>query len=167
MLKTIIRSLGALLLSSATVMADEAMFDTKGAYQGAYICIEEAAAGIAYNPTLQKWMATNFRPDEKKLLVKLAPIQVKPVFSYLDDKGMEYAITISEFGSNDQRFCVGSPSVFVNSGGYMTCTEFAKTYQFNFTTGRFIYYYEHGYVSDDKNTNSDTPAVSIGTCAKL
>ena len=67
----------------------------------AYLCVAEAAGGLAFDATTNKWSGVGFRADEK-LVLRLTLIETKS-----DSYGTfsEYKVTITHLGSTTPSVC--------------------------------------------------------------
>jgi hypothetical protein len=137
-----------------------------------YFCVVEFAGGLAYNETLRRWDAARFRPEGKFVLrMQLLKSRTIKTFSEKEEVVHDYMVTITKSGANSAIPCTSDspqsrPAVTVDSYGWLTCSSSLTDYKFNLKTNRFISAYLIGY-ADGRDTNSDTPSISGGTCTKI
>jgi hypothetical protein len=113
--------------------------------QDAYLCITEGSTGFYFNSNQKIWEQTKFKTDKNKNILK----KIKNNWEWRD------------FG-NDW----GEPCGSLNEYGYLNCKMIFGELRFNSKSLRFLTTYTVGYV-DGSNANSNTPAISIGTCTPL
>jgi hypothetical protein len=84
-----------------------------------------------------------------------------------------YKATVTQEGSNKAQPCTatygnrGKDEIPVSRyARIITCSAALKEYAFDLETNRFMVDYLVGYLGG-KDDNSDTPAISIGTCTKI
>ncbi len=117
-----------------------------------YICVEQAAGGVKYNPNTKEWQPTTFSTGASFVLSGEALSK--------DVMGLKYV-----GHSFNAMIC---PKEF-DENGFLRCEDFPYSLLFNRNSLRFQLVYLAGYVRDKipLTEGGDTPAVTIGECAKF
>jgi hypothetical protein len=111
-----------------------------------YLCIATAAGGVSYEPARKSWTGGPFNIKDKKFT--------------LAKQGGKWRW--NEFGTNFGWDCGD-----FNDASVIACGEqWLNPIIFSRRTMRFRSAYLPGY-TDGKDDNSDTPAITIGTCSKF
>lgn len=113
--------------------------------QSSYLCIATATTGFSYNNSSKEWLSTSFKTSDDKYILKK------------NREGWEWSL----FGSKSGMQC-GE----INEYGWLVCSLWFGSLQFNKNNLRYLRTYDAGYV-DGKNNNENTPLISIGKCTPL
>lgn len=123
-----------------------ALMAASNAYaQEGYFCVSEAAGGVSYEKSINKWKGTAFKTNNDKILIT--------------KKNNKWVM--KQFDLSIENDC-SSP----NEYGVMKCEKFFGTLIFNTKTLRYLSTYTAGYI-DGVDKNDNTPSVEIGACTKL
>jgi hypothetical protein len=116
------------------------------------VCIANKSTGFAWNGS--DWVSTDFRIDQKKYMVKSVPV-------YSTSEG-QVNFEVSEFGNDfPSHRCFKT-----KESDAMACGGLGWGFVMNFKMLRFQEYYGIGYVHGPDQPGN-TPALTIGTCAKM
>jgi len=131
---------------------------------GAYHCVVEMSAGLAFDGASKKWSAAALRVDQKFVL------RMKYGGSHIEEgkQVSDYDITITDAGTDFDRPCSNNQKMITihdDDGGFR-CGTITEDLVVNIKTLRFLRIYPLGYVSGQDN-NDNTPSVSGGTCTRI
>jgi len=131
---------------------------------GAYYCVVEMSAGLAFDGASKKWSAAALRVDQKFVL------RMKYGGSHIEEgkQVSDYDITITDAGTDFDRPCSSNQKMVTihdDDGGFR-CGTITEDFVVNIKTLRFLRIYPLGYVSGQDN-NDNTPSVSGGTCTRI
>lgn len=116
-----------------------------------WICVAEAATGFAFHN--DKWQRVTFNIDGEKYIIS----QTEPKQSHI----LTYRIT--QLGKKTSGSC---QSIKYPPFPTISCNYSLTEIKVNVKSLRFIAVYPIGYI-DGKDTNDNTPSMTIGKCSPL
>jgi hypothetical protein len=157
---------GSLKVITALVVATLALVQSafSQSKDGAYYCVVEMTAGLAFDEASKKWSAAALRVDQKFVL------RMKYGASRIEEgkQVSDYDITITDASTDFDRPCSSNQEMVTihhDDGGFR-CGTITEDFVVNIKTLRFLRIYPLGYVSGQDN-NDNTPSVSGGTCTTI
>lgn len=146
-------------------------YDTTGSFAGRYLCVGDAAGGVAYDKTTQHWHSATFDVSKNKVIVS---VKSNGLYDYDNVKAMGYQITVRPFGEQDsdcRAQTVHSNGKFVRDfvlfrNGRVSCVAGFQQYEFSFSRLRYLSIYYVGFV-DSEDEIGNTPNIEIGECTRI
>ena len=123
------------------------------AAQEAYLCIVDAAAGMAFDKDRGSWVAATFKPGERYILRKVPAEEWKVGGQWV----------LSNFG---ETFPLAVCDKDASEAATIECSGL-ETLLFSKKTLRFQLYYQGLYVNPEPGhaEGGDTPSIEIGKCS--
>lgn len=147
-----------------------------GLFEGSYFCTEDAAGGVRFDDTLNKWDSTLFSAN-RRYVVNVA--RHSETTDWLGELKTVYTVTVSEHGVEESGVLSDTCSTtnptlrsyntlthFISDTGQLSCRRFGGDWKMNLENGRFLSTYVWGYVDGIDNT-ANTPSIQIGTCSRI
>ena len=139
-------------------------------FSGAYFCTAEAAGGVRFNDSTERWQGTRFTADTKRIITIERGGKVLDVVPESLDY---YYVTYKYHGEDIDLGCVDVsdtlsefPQLIHINDGEISCKTYGGWLEVNLRNGRFLQTSTAGY-TDGIDNNRNTPAVVIGTCSRI
>lgn len=160
------------VISSASAQAEDAppgeYIDQTGGYAGVFLCVADAAGGVAQNRSTGEWSGTIFDVigEGLTLSIKAQGKAARTTFNGERETGMSYEVKIAQNGDTEARSCSqvavdGVGLVWIGKSGMFKCSTSITDYWFNLKDMRFQKTYTYGFVDG----GGDTPSIVIGNCS--
>jgi hypothetical protein len=128
------------------------------AAQDAYLCISDAAAGMAFDKDRGSWVATTFKAGERY------------IFRKAEEPKLGGRWVLFQFGKTSLE-CPMDETPDVGAGSIVLfCQNSVNQFEFSKQSLRFEYHYVGGYVfspQSERDEDRDTPNIQIGKCSPL
>jgi hypothetical protein len=128
-----------------------------------YLCIAEAAGGVLYNQSTDKFNGTSFSTDSKYIVKKENNSKENNSW-IINDFGGDFDLTLLE-GCSDSRL-----NDRKQSWDFLSCKTTGGRMQIDITNLKFIKTYTIGYQGKallEKGIYVDTPNIEVGSCSKI
>jgi hypothetical protein len=141
-------------------------------YSGTYLCVTEAAGGLWFNKSADRWEGATFTPEGKRVVrVTRAGVGIEKNFTGKDVEVSRYTVMVKAFGEASEQQCFARFGKDRNvalegDSAWIWCSAMLDDFQVNFANGRFLSVYPIGFVDGD-DTNENTPHVQGGRCERI
>jgi hypothetical protein len=128
-----------------------------------YLCVTEAAAGIAFDQAHKRWVGTMFNTANRKFIFR----RTRPDDTYAPHDPWRF-YSFGRNGNHDIPDAMCSKDFEADTGS-IYCTGIFGEFIFNKKTLRFQHYYWGMYVhpNPEFGEGADTPTIHVGTCSPL
>jgi hypothetical protein len=157
-------------------------FDETGKFSGSYLCVPQASGGVRWDENRKEWHGASLKNEaDGQLILKIDAVKRKQWKSFgFELSAMTYLVWVRELGEGADVPCWGAregyhPADLLGYGdalmspqGEFRCEAYGRLTSFKLNLGvlRYIETYLEGFI-DGKDTGDDTPAVSVGKCARV
>ena len=173
------RILTIVAVIASFVIPSNAIAEIINDFSGSYFCTADAAGGIRYNDSADKWEGAIFNEEDRYILkVKISGEVMKD-----DLVGVvnTYSISFLKHGAEETSNFVGNcftkiakkiselsdnGSIHIRENGSFSCKMIGGDLEVNLSNGRFLRSYVWGYV-DGEDNNNNTPYIEIGKCSRI
>ncbi|PLK72265.1 hypothetical protein C0V73_00030 [Rhizobium sp. TH135] len=120
---------------------------------GNYLCLADAAGGMAYNKETKQWIAGAFDTTRIRSILKIRP-----------GSGPDsYKVTFTDTDLKNDVTCMNIPTTEALISDELICSTYLGSLRFSFETRKFI----SAYLFSHYNDSTDTLFVAVGSCSKL
>jgi hypothetical protein len=120
---------------------------------GNYLCLADAAGGMAYNKETKQWIGGAFDSSKIRSILKIRPGSGPDSFK----------VMFNDTDITGDVVCMNSPTAEAYISKELVCSTYLGSLRFNPATQKFI----ASYMFAHYNESTDTPYVAVGRCSKL